>query len=364
VSPAAREVLEFDGFRVAAEADDPQDRVWLREFLCPWLEPLGEDAPADARVSLVRDEGGYAKAEGDGPGVDPTPVAAFLADGEPMSLQRWSEGWLRDPRSEAFLLAEEEGKAFRVLARPGRHFARILWMRVVRELVTEHLLRVGRPILHAAAVAWRGRAVVFAGARRAGKSSCLLHSLQAAGCALLGNDRLALLPGAPANARGIPTIVRLRGGSLAFHPALAERIGRADFQVSDAIAEDGSDQPRWQRGEAAVGISAGQLLELLQADGARSAPVGALVFPRVTGEPGGVCLTRLSREDARARLPEARLFPDPPPPTLFSGPRSPGAAAVEGPVAEALPCLDAALGQDAYSGSPERFLAAILEAAA
>lgn len=322
MSPAERRVLGFGDTNVAVASDEPADVTWLEEFLCPWFEERTGDAKLE--VALVRDGTAYEASLARGPLPGP-PVPAFRADGAPLVLEPWQDGTggsvAFDRRSEAFVVASAERRSFRVVARPGARFARIVWMRIVRELALERHLALGRPVLHAAAAACAGRGIAFGGPKKSGKSSCLLHALRAPGAALVANDRVALVPSDGAwTARGMPTIVRLRAGSLELHPEVAARLRAAEPEVSNALGEETAGQPRWPRAPGSAGLSPAQLRALLGVPALAEARLAAIVLPRLSHEPGSFALARLDPARAADRLGGALLFATPQAETLCSPP--------------------------------------------
>jgi hypothetical protein len=348
--------LAYGGCSLAAGADDPADRAWLRDFLAPFFEERAEAPPAGhTRVTLVRERAAFeaARAAGAAPGAEPVP--AFLADGAALSLLRWSgapERW-RDAGADAFL--EREGAdAWRVLAAPGAHFARVAWMRVLRELATLAAARAGAALLHASAVERAGRAVAFLGAKRSGKTSCLLSALRAPGVRFLANDRLCAEPGGVA--RGMPTILNLRADALEAFPALAQRVRAADPRVATRAGESRAGQPEWPRKPGAAGVVTAEFLALAGVGATAAAPLAALVFPRVSGRPGRFTLSRLAPEAALARLRDADLLRDAPRGGPFgAAPEGAGEACLEN-LAREVPCFACRLDFDAYAGEPSALL--------
>jgi hypothetical protein len=372
VAPA-RAVLEYAGLAIAAEASDPRDLAWLLEFLCPWFGAADEpETGPNARAVLVRDAAAFEAALERGPVPRATPVPAFVGDGRPLALEPWSGASAHplyfDQASQAFFEVGPDRRSCRVLAPPGQRFARVAWMRAVRELATEPLIETGRPLLHASAVAVTGRAIAFAGHRRSGKTSCLLHALRDPGAGFLANDRLAVLPGEPwPTARGMPTIVRLRPDSLDVHPSFAPRRRARALRVSDALGEARDGRPAWPRPDGSLGLSPAQFLDRIDAKPVVAAPLAAIVLPWISHEPGRFELTRLAAEAAARRLPAALLGSgELAPETLFSAPgadRAAAAAAAAGACAELaqrVPCFDLRLDRDAFAGAPGALLEQVL----
>jgi hypothetical protein len=98
-------------------------------------------------------------------------------------------------------------------------------MRVVREVATALALADGSQLqLHAAALEHRGRIVVLAGPKEAGKTTLVARLASVGKLGIAGNDRLLVTPSDdPAGGwrvRPIPTIVNVRATTQALLPAL------------------------------------------------------------------------------------------------------------------------------------------------
>ena len=153
-------------------------------------------------------------------------MPCFVLDGGTVCHPEWKgsgpdERILFDAHYQAFYYVERRSGHVRILATPRPNLTRIALMRVVRELAMAASLARGGLLLHGAAFAIGGRGVVLAGPRRAGKSTLLLHALQAAGALFISNDRVLARQGQDRVVlRGMPTIVNLRPGTLATFPAV------------------------------------------------------------------------------------------------------------------------------------------------
>lgn len=369
--PALRGRLDYAGCALDALCDDAADLAWLREFLCPWFEPRPAQGAADASVALRRDAAELDAARAAGPLPAAAPRPAFLADGVAQTLVAWAgHGALlrfHDPGADAFVEAREPG-VWRVLAAPGAHFARVAWMRVLRELATLHVARRGAALLHAAAIEQGGAALAFVGPKRSGKTSCLLFALGAPGARFVANDRVCAWDGRPVQVRGMPTIVNLRADALAAFPALAQRVREADPRVASRSDESRVGQPEWPRRAGSVGLGSAAFLAASGAAACAQAPLAAIAFPRVSGRPGGFACTRLPTDEALRRLRAADLLsgaprggPFEPPVGLRGG--APSADAWLPHLAERVPCVECRLDLDALSGDPAVFLDAIRAAA-
>lgn len=106
----------------------------------------------------------------------------------------------------------------------------------------------------------------------------------------------------------------------------------------------------------APSVTAAQLCDALGVEAAAGAGLACVVFPRVTGESGGIAIEPVAPAPAARRLTEslfhaaapARMSEVFPPP---AGVRAPDAAALRelcAALAGRIPCYEARLGRDAY----------------
>jgi hypothetical protein len=233
-------------------------------------------------------------------------------------------------------------------------------MRVVRELASNRAQQGGRFLLHASAFAVGDRGVIVGGPKAAGKTTFLVHALRAARVEYVSNDRVLVVPGARPRVRGVPAIVSLRSDMLARFPAVAADLAAARYYQRLTLAE-AAIRPEPDAGQRAglPRLSPIQLCRLLGVQARAECELAAMVFPRITGEPGALALERLSPAEARARL-ESALFgirpgrwvsavftlpEDSPPPdraTLAAGCQA---------LAEVIPGFECRLGLDAYASA-------------
>lgn len=225
---SAPAVFAFGEVGILVESVERSHLTWLAEFLGPHFAVRAEGAHA-CRVRLLEDRGAYEQALAGGPGAGT--LDAFALDSGVEGLPRWhgAETRLRDPRREVFYDVTGSPAAVTILSVPGNLKARTALMRVVRELATNHAQCAGGLLLHASAFAVGDRGVVVCGAKEAGKTTLLLHALHASAVEYVSNDRVMISPGATPRAHGVPTIVKVRPGTLALFPALAERVAASGY---------------------------------------------------------------------------------------------------------------------------------------
>jgi HPr kinase/phosphorylase len=213
-------VLAWRGIGIAIAGGTPELRAWLEAFLCP---PFVRGDRADVRVEVaIGDIAGEPTGEH---------VECFTLDEAPLRLPivATARGRAAYDASMGALLYDDGSV---VLAGDSRH-GRIFVMRVVRELASAHAASHGDLALHASAIAHGGRAYVFVGPKRAGKSTLLAYAL-GQGARLVANDRVIVELAALPIARGMPTIVAFRPDIFPWFPGLAERIAGAPAPLGPA----------------------------------------------------------------------------------------------------------------------------------
>ena len=301
-----RAVFGFGEVRIRVDTEDDGHLRWLAEFLVPHFETTS-DAEHDCAVTMVEDDDRYRDTLARGPARGTADAFAF--DTRVVRVARWpsAAGELRyhDATAAAFYEVADGGRSIRLLTatdNPGRRKA---LMRVVREIATNRAQSRGGLLLHAAGLTVGGRAILVAGAKGSGKTTLLVHCLRLGSARYLANDRVMVARDRPIVARGVPTIVALRAGTLALFPALAGRLERARYDSSRRLDEPpATSRPRQDKAT----ISPAQLCRLLGVAPAAQAEIAAVVFPRITDEEPGLGLERLSEHEALARLITQALF--------------------------------------------------------
>lgn len=265
-----------DGTRIEIRSDDVAAARWLEEFLVPWLDPT-DAGPWDHCVRLTVSDSAYTTLEREAARRVLEPVAGFALDQEALVLRGWraSGAWhLFDAERECFYRLRK-GEVD-IVTRPGNRSARLALMRTVRELATTRArLRRGCLDLHAAAFEVGGRAVLVVGPKEAGKTTLLIHALTSLGAGLVANDRVLVEIGeGGTTARGIPTAVRIRPGTLAGHPEL---------RAGDRPGERPLLYHRGERGEVlpavsdTLTLSPSQVARRLGVPSVARAPLGTVV---------------------------------------------------------------------------------------
>src|SRR5262249_6982123 len=151
---------------------------------------------------------------------------------------------------------------------------------VVRELATNHAQRAGDLLLHASAFTIGRRGVVIAGPKKAGKTTMLVHALHRAAPEYVSNDRVLITAEASPRAVGVPTVVRLRRGTLDLFPVLAETLDASGYEHRLTL-DEAANQPGLKSvsPSGARRVSHAQLCRVLAVGAQRETAIAALVFP-------------------------------------------------------------------------------------
>ena len=292
----------FGEVATEVEIDDPEVARWLAEFMCPWfsteaqngaalkvsMSSSGEQLSALARVQAER---------------HPQPLACFRLDRRVVSCPGWVEpgGSILAADQEFGCYYHVQGNQVEVISRPQDRPARIGLMRVVRELAIQRVLSRSETLdLHAAAFVFRGRAILLAGDKNAGKTTLLAHALTSPHTALMANDRVIVDGGL--EARGVPTVVSVRAETERAFPALGRRLPRRAvlFHKGELAAEDLTRVSTYQ--PSVLALSMAQFARQLNSRLEPSAPVSAIVFPEVSPTTSGWSLSSMDPAEAAARL--------------------------------------------------------------
>jgi hypothetical protein len=299
--------LGYDGLRVRVVTGDHATLSWLEEFLGPAFERL-PDGEADCRVALVEDPDAYRATLALGRAPEGGSADTFAFDHRVLSFPRWAGPALTvwHEKDALFYRVDAGGRRFVVLAEPGNLAARVGLMRAVRELAMGHAGDLGL-LLHAAAVAVAGRAVVIAGPTAAGKTTLLLYLLRSGAGAVhyMANDRVRVsLTGARPRARGMPTIVTLRPRTLELFADLAERLRDRGYEFRRGLPErvPGPHLPPHTFSAGRVGLSPAQLADAFDVERVAEGEMAAVVFPTIRDGVEGLSLHRVSPVDAADRL--------------------------------------------------------------
>lgn len=209
--------------------------------------------------------------------------------------------------SETICLVDDRRRAVHLVPPVGSDPS-VLVVRILRALVLRELLAARYSFFHAACFALRGTGVALIGVRTAGKTTTLLHALDHPEAALVGNDKVALVPGTdddPVVALGFPIRAGIRAGSvlaLAEGPLRAYLKSRWSQRFGDIEAKSDQEtrlQVRPQELAAAAGSMAMPRCQL-----------GLAIEPRLDPRVATPRLQRLNDAECRA-LWAQHLLPDP-----------------------------------------------------
>jgi hypothetical protein len=304
--------LGYTGFRVRARGE-AADLAWLAEFLAPWFRPA--PGPGGEAVVALRRAGGRHAALLPPPPAAPAPatpvIDVFVLDSRvvrhPVVEERGAERLVRDDELRVLYRLSRRHPHVRVLAGTDRVGARVALMRVVRELAMLHARRAGHLLFHAAALAAGGRGIALLGDKHAGKTTLLLHLLRVPGTRFVANDRtLVTRDGSGGRLVGLPSIVALRPGTLAFFPELRRRLAERRSAFWRTRTEAWLAGPGGPAG-AGADVTPAQLCEAAGVDAAVDAPLAALVFPRIDGAARGLVVERLPAAVTAGRLRDGRF---------------------------------------------------------
>jgi hypothetical protein len=307
--------FHYDDFSVCVEPGDPSARLWLGEFLSPAFRlAIGAAAPA-AREGLVRlrsDAGEHRALETLRRSHAASQRPCFALDSKLLEHPVWMRGAdaiAHDASHDLFYVLSQG--TIDVVAGPAARAGRFGLMRVVRELIAQRAVREpGRVQLHAACVAFGGRAVALLGPKAAGKTTLLMALLEHPGVSYVANDRLfATDRGTQFEARGIPTSVSVRPGTLEHYPRLARTIpdvrSPSHLTLDEARAELAARGPRDPR--LRTTLSPALLVQVMEVEALAAASLQALVFLDLLDAPEPWSLEALSPRAALESL-TASLF--------------------------------------------------------
>jgi hypothetical protein len=356
--------VAYDELTVAVRCADAAHLRWLQEMLTPWFTVT--HGTADCTVELVVDRDAYRRIVGARPHEERRRVA-FVFDRGPVELPVWSttasEIILFDARDEILYGISHDRRRVRLLTSTPSLSRRVRLMRVVRELAMARAWTARCFVLHAAAFAQGGGAVLVAGAKGVGKTTLLWHGLDGAGTALVANDRVVVDLGcSPPSARGMPSVVSVREPMLRLFPALAERWAATGYTARRNVDETGRNhRPTLDRGGH---LTPAQLCALRGVSRRRELPVALLLLPR-RGGAAPIALDELPPAVAAPRIAAAVFAAHSPRKAseVFAPAGGDGTAAtletLARELAERVPCLDCVLGD--WTAAPPPPLAHLLQ---
>lgn len=361
--------FSFDSLAVSVSSDEPADLDWLRDFLGPSfrVRSPAEEAPIAGRTIALRSDAELHAALTTSLASASERATAFAMDDGTVELPVFRLGesrvaWdaafasfyrMTSPRSVEVVDRPPAGTAHR--SEPRR--ARGALMRVVREWAMNAVRSGGGVPLHASGIARSGGAVLFAGAKRAGKTTltaaCLMDR---APWGLLANDRIVLARhGDGWRCRGMASIVSVRPASLEIVPGLGDRlrlaVGGGTFARLDEPA------PPAPLVDGRIGLGPDRFATALGSKLVGEASLRAIAFPSIDPDVRGIEWRPLAAAESAARLqaalfaaaaPQARseLFEEASAPPF---PRDEEIRASVADIASTTRCIEVRLGPEAYA---------------
>jgi hypothetical protein len=361
----SRRDFRFAGHVLRVEAGE-EPLAWLHEFVVPQFAARDTDAP-DRTITLIIDAREHARLARHGPHPQHLTRACFTLDSGIVSGRVWdapdADEVIFDEDREVFYRRwPGEARVVEIIAARDDAGARLALLRVVREYATLYATRAGWLMLHAAAVCIGGDAFVIAGPKRAGKTTLLLHALRNEQGTYVSNDRVALYAEpSGVTVHGIPTIVIIRKESAVWFVDLDAKLAGARYHFRHRVAESNAEhEVASSRPATTWPLSPRQLCRLLGVESRASAPVMAVLFPRVGASPGGMAFEELNAEQALDAW-RGTLFRSCPPDGMFAigqaaaAPSEEGAGLLAARLAARVPSFSCRLGPDAY-GDGARWL--------
>lgn len=350
----------YPGVSILVVSESPGHLAWLAEFLCPDFA-TAPPAEADHTVILDIDTARYLDLWRQGPDPSAAWIDCFALDSGAVRLPRWrsspDEIVVFDSEYRVFCIVTLDRQTIRLVAPRFGLSMRNSLMRVVRELAMIATERAGALIVHGAAALVGGAGLVFAGPKKAGKTTLLVHLLSRPGAAFVTNDRVAVTMEATGGAalRGMPTIVAVRERTARTFPSFDRRLRSSGFHAWSTLDEVAPRRRRQAAAQRVWALSPTQLATLLGVRRVASAALETILFPRVTGARGGIEIRRLAPPEASDRLRRA-LFRAHAPTShvgmlLAPSAETAGTATREElcrRLADRVPCFDCALGREAY----------------
>jgi hypothetical protein len=183
-------------------------------------------------------------------------------------------------------------------------------MRTVREFAMNAAQAAGDFFLHASCFSVRGRAVVIAGPKKAGKTTLLLFACRPGAVAYVSNDRIRVQTrGAGYRLRGMPVIINIREGSFDFFPDVKRRLLRNGLhhRLCGEEKPDSVIPPQQIGGDGAYELSTLQFCRVMSIRPVAAAAAPIVVIPRLTHARGTFALRRM-RPAAAFRQLQRSLF--------------------------------------------------------
>jgi hypothetical protein len=296
----ARRTWSCGPVTISLDSNDALAADWLSEVLEPWFRPTLE-AP-DWRLRVSSSAPAYAELKGRltaGAGRR----ACFGFDQRALSLPAWSSGGrvvLADMERSCFLVVAPSETE--IVGDPCTRRWRIMAMWAMHEIAATRLRRTQLD-LHAAAVETGGRTLLVSGPKGAGKTTLFLHLLCSGRFRAIANDRVFVgAVGKSFVALGIPTAVRIRPPTVDEFPEVRRGLPDVERPYLYTLEELDAATVEPRPGPEDLLLSPAQVLHQLRVEAVGSAPLTAVVFPRIEADVDGWALERLAPEQVEAAV--------------------------------------------------------------
>lgn len=287
--------------------------TWLREFLSPAFR-IDKDPEFSCQITVTVDRGRFEAALGKGPHHTSQNVPCFTFDNHVANYPLWhsidGETWVRDSELDTLYIVKPGQRHIEILSRKPALPVRIALLRVIRELIT-HNIPIGTAyLLHAAAFSVNDKGILISGAKKAGKTSLLIHAMRHAATKFISNDRVVLSTeeDTAATIKAMPTVIAIRPQTIDLFPEFpfsAARHWRARMTLKYAKALSSTDNPSSAPGK--LDLTPAQFCDLLGRTAVSSARLERIIFPRVDPDINGMSIEPLEPVMAAARLAETLL---------------------------------------------------------
>lgn len=283
--------------------------AWLSAFLSPHFVRK-KAAARPIRIDLTIDPSRFRQlhARLDGAGT----VPGFMYDSRVLHLPCF-----RDPGGK-MILYEAPYRVFYEVSENRRHVVVVIdkdnvnvrtpLMRVIREYAVNNAQLRGDFFMHASCFKVKGRTVVVAGAKKAGKTTLLLFACRTGGVQYVSNDRVRVRTlHRGYTLRSVPVIITIRKGSFDFFPDIGQALlrRRLHHRLSGKEHPDRT-KPRQAIGQGGTyDLSTLQFCDLMGIRAAAEATEPLVVIPRLTHAAGTFAIRRLRPAEAFGHMQDS-----------------------------------------------------------
>ena len=303
-------IYQYNELNLQVVTPSLTEHNWLEEFFCPHFKVVDRAIP-EYRIFFKEDTAYYNKLLSQKEQSKNELVNCFLLDNRAIQLPRFNisehKSVIFDDNFQVFYLINEDKSEIHLWTVTNNFRARIALMRVIRELTMNYLMGEGSLIIHGSAFVSDRKAIITVGNKGAGKTTFLLHNLQAEKHQYLSNDRLFI---SKTNeeylVKGIPTIAAILPSTLEILPNIKSRLDSSFFQTKFTIEEaKKSCKPPQTSKNGKIGITPAQLCQITDTVPISEAKAWAIIFPKITNQQGGMQFKKLSEKEAEGIFAQA-----------------------------------------------------------